>query len=807
MKKFKKWILAPIAGLAGLLPLMAAACGGEDNKKEPVNPGGSTDAQQGDQTGFARYANDAFASKKLPFDANAINKVRVGVTWSNGKAQWNALEKVIQVYNKQGKANKDRLDALNSKEESSLTEAEKAEKTKLAGYKYFLPVELVSAGTGGYGSGLDSIRTKIAAKNTSELYNLTFNYPTLASMLAKNGMLLNLNDENKALATTVDVFDSRFTRDNFTISNVLNKGTWAIPAAKSTIVTSVNGPVLAYVLETMEQNGVTIDLPSYNDIKASGVDDRDSVVGLWGAPVDNIREILGTGYTVDSSTFSVAKKLFEFAEKAQKMFTTSSDRKSSVHVLGIDDSAGIVEALGYAAIGASPYEMITKSITKQEADGTYNRVADFSPFKSEGSKIGQKMTEIYDALKSGIGTGAIVIQGNGQYTSTDSTKHRFIFGIGSTAGYSHNYTSDKDLPYLYKFLPASASGDWNKAYVFDSSSTLFKVWTQEKKISKDDNAQNKERIVISDGRHDNYVEPTTTDFTSKTKYQNFSYFANKEEYNQKVTDAIAKLKAAEKTSKSKDWNSGAYAIILSTKNNAKEIQELKAFASEHPDKFVDLGEFHHDVSETGNADNTVNIFVQIADLAHEMSDKIKFAQASTKDSLQENELFAFSAPTKWKETDPQNVVYMQGPSIIGISTNKKGDAATKLFTHFLVNGEVNAELDNMTPFIYFNKEASYINLYKGFETVDYSGLKNKFLKIAIDAFKNVVADKNSDEPTWNTYVEIPDESSDSFREALKTAYINMSNQVVNSSNGKTSGTYKTDIIDSVVSSEAALFNK
>ncbi|MFL1037832.1 hypothetical protein ACJOMK_05050, partial [Mycoplasmopsis synoviae] len=55
--------------------------------------------------------------------------------------------------------------------------------------------------------------------------------------------------------------------------------------------------------------------------------------------------------------------------------------------------------------------------------------------------------------------------------------------------------------------------------------------------------------------------------------------------------------------------------------------------------------------------------------------------------LNENEIIALNVPGKWKNENPKNVVYVQGPSLIAIHSNEAGNNATRLFLKWLLSNK------------------------------------------------------------------------------------------------------------------------
>lgn len=99
---------------------------------------------------------------------------------------------------------------------------------------------------------LKKVAQYLKAKNKSAFYNLVLNHPSVAAELAKSNMLLSFNDSlgRENLDTDVSLFSSLFTDANTNTENIKNSSTYILPVMKSTMVSSVKGPVLYYILKT-----------------------------------------------------------------------------------------------------------------------------------------------------------------------------------------------------------------------------------------------------------------------------------------------------------------------------------------------------------------------------------------------------------------------------------------------------------------------------------------------------------------------------------------------------------------------------
>lgn len=762
MKKNKQLLLglATVAGVATPLVALSAGCA---PKPEDDNGGGQGDLKSN------IYPNPA--SKKDRFDTTNTTSVKIGVSFSKGQAQWNAIEALVNEYNAVYATESNGTWTKKAAHElAAVPEGQTPEKfystEDYAKYQFnkqlemFLPVELVRLGDGGYPAADENIANKITSVNRTELVNLTLNYAATASKIAEKGMSLNFADVDPLLdsSSLMKTINAEFLKDNTSTSNIVNAGLWIIPSTKSGNVTAINAPVLSYILETMQANGATINLPDYESYKTQGAGDREAVKALWGEPVaaETIKTLLGAGYVVNQSTFDEAEKLLDFAIKAQKMFTLSSKPNSDVHLFGIDDSAGFIATLTYAQVNARDRDMYIKAITK-DTNGYLNKVADYSAFKDKNSKAMKGMEAIYDKLVEAMRAGAVVIQGNGEYTSTSSIKHKYALGFGSSAGYKNNYVKASDSTLALSALSGETRVDINSAKIagLAKSDTAIKFTTN--------NGKNWNTIFYGDEAKAKY-NLKIRDEDKATASALLEKITNTDMPKTNATDTVSQL-----------------ALIL-PKTATEEVEVLKALAQSDPDVIGYAG-LAYDGVEDAPSKEVFFVFNK------ENGGKVQISKLGSEQTLQENELFAISAPTKFRATNTKNVVYVQGPSLMGIHSNEVGDKATKLFVKYY--------LGNSTSASKVASAASYIYPSDALKTYDESNEKNKFLKVVYTQFKNVI---NNEE--YKAYSEIGDINGNIFRNSFKSAWNGVYTAVKNNTNLEG---FNNDIIVKVEQGANAIF--
>ncbi|WP_429997413.1 P80 family lipoprotein, partial [Mycoplasmopsis bovis] len=67
----------------------------------------------------------------------------------------------------------------------------------------------------------------------------------------------------------------------------------------------------------------------------------------------------------------------------------------------------------------------------------------YKKIKDKNNKSVKALSEIYNKFKDSLIAKSLTLLAGGEYTSSYQTKPEYAFGIGSTAGYRHNYIPDK----------------------------------------------------------------------------------------------------------------------------------------------------------------------------------------------------------------------------------------------------------------------------------------------------------------------------------------------------------------------------
>ncbi|WP_029513594.1 P68 family surface lipoprotein [Mycoplasmopsis primatum] len=677
---------------AAVLPttLMAASCG---SKNENSGNGNSGNGNSGNEN-------------------SGNKKITLGVTFTKGKPQWNAFQNLVNYYN-----------------------------SKFVGQKHFIPVEIENIGSG-YDAGAQKILSDLNSKNKNTP-NLTLNYAPVASSIASSEVstkysgktkILNFEDtKNPDISVNLNNFDEAFTNQNRTTENLPVKGTFIIPVSKSIVATGANAPVIKYLLDKMSSVSKPAKIDDefkktqfYKDVQENGKSDEAAVAKKWGA-VKTDADF--SSLTINNDTFTYFEKFLEFADLAQKGFENSSKPNSNVHVLGVDDPSSLTQYIPYSMIGGTFdnndfFIRLTSKNGKSFVD--YNQIKDTN---NEGYKA---LNKVFDRFKTSFQSQSLAILGDGEYTSTYQVRHEYAFAIGSSAGYNHNFLSDKKSTTFYSIRNTDFENEIGKSiyYAFSKNGSL----------------------MFNDGKHDNKI------VKSDGEASGYDYQSLNKESDKKIADVLAK--AGDK--KSLD----SLIVTLDKESHANIIKQIKELNN---NKITEIGEF--------KKGKTTHILFHINDKS-----LINETKSSGETTLQEKEFLSLETISKWNnDAKSKFVTYLQGPSLIGISVNEEQDNAARKFVKFLTSPgkyDIDEEHKNYTVSEYISKVASYIFPSKGFEKTDTKGLTNKYIVQTYAQLKKIAESPD----THVAYEEPGSFNASEFRNALgksfKNTYISIKNSQI-----------------------------
>ncbi|TDV24159.1 putative lipoprotein [Mycoplasmopsis mustelae] len=781
-KKVRRYLYS-IGGILGLSSTaVAVACGQGGNKQAKVQsnpgdentPGNNPNNPGGGEKGLTPEERQKFEEEHTQRVANSVNQktnryftqpvrqtLKLGVTWSQNGTQTNALKAIVKVYN-------DKV-----KELKATPENQKEAKSQELGISTAAKEIEVSNYGNSYGDGQQSLTRDLTAQNTKGKntvfdagYNLLIGYPVIASTLNKDyNLLLNFNSEDDSL--DIDIkrdFAKSFISANYNTEGMKEDGTFVLPLFKSTNVLSINAPVLGYFIETMKNKGVKFN-NDFDAIIQKSKADRSVVQKKWGEPVSTAEQILrDAGYISEGKIltkedlFGSYTKMIDFSKTMQSLFTNSSNtNNTTLHVFGIDDMAGVYNQALYSALGAQADQMIAIVAT---VNG--QKEVKYDTLKNSSSTAYKLSKDIFDKFAEGFSNKGVYAYPGGQYASTDQINHKVAFSIGSSAGFEKNYKVISDADY--------SIADANSNFLIPSNDKGKVFWFVDK--SKD----NATDLLAKVGSYKNNIYTHNTTSTLKS-------------YDLKVKDSDNenKLKQLENDKKN-------LVISLSLKDDEKKstfVTTLKDKITKNENSVGDKVQ----IIELVNKNNDSFAFIVLKDVLTKPISKIeeingaldqaKFEAALTAanlikkpvvaaDVLTQDELFAFSTPLKWKSDDVnKNVLYLQGPSLIGQLSNDEDEDATRAFVKWLISTKKTYEFQSdtltltTTPLRFLEIGLSYIAGTKDFLNLSNTDFgKNLYLQTFLTDSKETLLKPNE----FFAFEEPAGPKADTFRDNIKAAW-------------------------------------
>ncbi|WP_416738722.1 P68 family surface lipoprotein [Mycoplasma sp. 005V] len=811
--KFKN-ILLGAAGLVGVTTVALSAGCNTDTAK-PVNPnttdGDGTEAPWvtnpelgkitllGQTSTMAeRVANSAGNKSnsnpdaaKAQFSQEVKTKIVIGHTFAQGSVQSVGIDQIIAVYNnlvqknkaafeEYKKAHADDQEGINYKSEYGISLAAKEVDTKPLG--------------SGYSAGANAV-TQAVQNGNPNFADIILNYAPVASSLGSKDMLLSFNDNDADINLDLTNFSNNFTTINAQTQNVDRPSSWILPALKSTNVLSLNAPVMNYVLSTIVENGGSIKADDtkmaelYKTIKEKGAADATVVKSTWGKPVSNIKELV-KGYVVSYSIFENYKELLEFAKFAQGLFEKSVNNNkpanASVHIFGVDSATSLYEQALFSILNGDTSKMIQS--VNHNNEGVQ---ISYSTLQKDGSDANTGSQQIYNTVKDSVVAGGTKLFPGGQFSSRDQQKHKFAFSIGSTAGYSHNFVKGELTSYVLtvdgKEVKTLSFDDKNGSFNdirlnYGTSYQLVTLPTTAglKNVTADTPAKDVTPLYFLGNKMNgiyayNALTATALKNTLPGKYSQM--FATQEDQ----TLFEETVKGAQVNSRNTISKIG-FLVLPYDQTKAEDkaflakVQEKKLYAgllkNDSKDKvaFQMILAFKDGVTETYGISESANATLKELGYAIEKKSQANF--------LGENELISLPTPTKWEKTNTKNVVFGQGPSIMGLVSNPTDELATKQFMKWLITSTTKYVFDPedtqqtaYTPRDYIQKQMSYILPYAGFENVSLEDAtasfigSNAYLKVAFEEFKKVATD-----PSYIIFEEPGSLRADSYRKQLDAAW-------------------------------------
>lgn len=731
--------------------------------------------------------------KSTRFEQQNDDKLIFAHSFGSTGAQIKALEKVVEKWNEYVKAQR------------------AAGKGKKEG---FIPMELRQI-NGGYSGLTNELNTKLNAKDKTTFWNLVFNYPVATSTLKKYDMHLSFStkdDQDLSKAKMEEVFAPKFLEFNQRIASLDKNEVWAIPTNRSSQVTTINTPVMAYILKKAKADGATIkteDAAFFTDIERKGLKDATSVAKIWKGEIEGgyVSSENGLkGFKFKKSIFETYDGLFDLASRIKVAFPKAFGKdslKDAKNVFGIDALANVVYTMALSEVNGD-YSKFLFGLNEKNTAIDYNSLLNGTD--KEKVKI---FKEIFEVIRKAIKEKSIFIKDVSDYASNYLKNHQMAFALSSTAGFKNNIV-DKQA---YRI---SLSGTDKKDTTINLGNYDFFIYN----VSAKEKSEGKLARIIDSSK--------ASDVLAKRKY-NFIYSKAKAEqiingYDEEISALDAQIKAANdadkpalETKKSKvaktksdfiKYNKFASDDIVKglekiTKGATVPTVDVddKNVLSQEPgevlgvfttsDSFKDHYKNYPDTFIYGDGENTFALKYSKDKKAFENekygmfllkveTGKANIATASIQETLQKEELVSLIHPLKWKETNTKKVVTSQGPSLMAIHSNEDEDKATREFAKWFLNNKTNftdkkeadaKEEDKQTPVEYFAIEASYTVPSKAYlanaDKSEFMKKQNAFNKIAIERFKKVSDDTTGE---YVIFEDPTDALADSFRKTLEKTF-------------------------------------
>lgn len=633
------------------------------------------------------------------FDQTDDGKLVLASGFSNTNKQGIALKAVVDAYNKWIKDN-------NKQSEG------------------YLPVEVKTLANG---YNTNTLRSDLDAKNSNDFYNMTLNYPAAASILSQYKMNLAISKED------YDKFgiENGFNLGNDLIGGNTKKEKWVVPLSRSSEMLSVAKALVGKFIKELKDLGVKISekdntkVNEYLNYYTTNTNEAQGVNETWAhaktEKLDEIKEqIVKALPEMSDQIFRDYSSMINFSIQAKRMY----NKDPLLNVIGFDSLPNVINTMTTSLTGGD----INKGYIKPDEDKITTGGFDYSTFlkvaNSEQSKLFKK---IVDLILEGVKEGAVWIGGAGAYGSNNLLKYQLAMSLGSTAGYSHTFSTAQSLTNL-KIDGTNTSLDQSSLEV----------------SNKKPNASDKWVIQIKSGKHTNGVYGKDN-------------WAKASKYDKKITQEAANI------IKEKVQGQAGYLVELSStfeyKNNKislkKGNKELEA---------VYLGKIYE-----GNEKEY--FFLK--------ESQVKKEEVSSNKILNEADADWISSPLAFDKTT-KKAVFIQGPSILPIHANEKEDKATKLFINWMFQhdlenfeivevskkGETKTTFDGkQKPIDIFNEYGSYISPTKSYFSSDKANKLNKATKIAFDNFKQL----DNKDSGYIPSEDIATSLSDVLREAITSA--------------------------------------
>lgn len=633
------------------------------------------------------------------FDQTDDGKLVLASGFSNTNKQGIALKAVVDAYNKWIKDN-------NKQSEG------------------YLPVEVKTLANG---YNTNTLRSDLDAKNSNDFYNMTLNYPAAASILSQYKMNLAISKED------YDKFgiENGFNLGNDLIGGNTKKEKWVVPLSRSSEMLSVAKALVGKFIKELKDLGVKISdtdntkVKEYLNYYTTNTNEAQGVDETWKhaktEKLDEVKaKILAALPEMSDQIFRDYSSMINFSIQAKRMY----NKDPLLNIIGFDSLPNVINTMTTSLTGGD----INKGYIKPDEDKITTGGFDYSTFlKDANSEQSKLFKKIVDLILEGVKEGAVWIGGAGAYGSNNLLKYQLAMSLGSTAGYSHTFSTAKSLTNL-KINGTTTSLDQSTLEVLDQKPSASDKWV----------------IQIKSGKHTNGVYGKDN-------------WAKASKYDKKITQEAANI------IKEKVQGQAGYLVELSStfeyKNNKISLKKVNKELDA-----VYLGKIYE-----GNEKEY--FFLKKSQVVNEVVSSNKILNKEDADWI--------SSPLAFDKT-AKKAVFIQGPSILPIHANEKEDKATKLFINWMFQHDLeNFEIVEVSkgepkttkfdgkqkPIDIFNEYGSYISPTKSYFSSDKASKLNTATKIAFDNFKQLDKEDSGYIPSEDIATSL----SDVLREAITSA--------------------------------------
>ncbi|TPR54651.1 P68 family surface lipoprotein [Metamycoplasma neophronis] len=559
------------------------------------------------------------------FDQDLDNKIVLATGFAKDGQQAVALQSIVDYYNEH--VNKD------------------------AGWKV-----TVNYLANGYNT--DSLSAKLNAKDNQTFWNVLINYPAAASIIASYDMNLAIpNDMYESFG-----FAPAFKNVNSTIAGAKNGEKLVAPMSRSTEMITVSKILLGKLLDELHTlaevpfgSNVTL-INKYIDYSKSQVEERAFVDSVWTeqsrAEINEelkakIKELVPA---IDDSIFNSYESLIKMAIAIKKIYANNPN----LYVLGMDSVPNAINTM----VGAADAGNASKGYVTPDAENAADGGWDYTTF-IENPKSTQRAVfkAAADIIIEGIKNKALWIGGNGSYGSGNLISYKLAMSMGSTAGWDKTFVSSSKAINNYYIKGTSDS--------VDIADTVLTTDPVAKSVKENDKAY--VAFQVKSGKYVNQVYKSTVPDFSKVSSAKHQY---------KLSAALT----SEDMSAYAGWYFVPAKSIFTVKNGKLEVS-YKNNTNADQTLEIPAGKFVELPNVTKGTTQAENYFLISPEF-------VEVKQQTQTSVVNEADADWIGSPFSKEQNSPHKAVFVQGPSMIGIHSNKQEDEKTLSFMDWFFKGTI-----------------------------------------------------------------------------------------------------------------------